>query len=190
MATRYRLARKEDSAALLDIYRPYIADTVITFETEAPTLDEYTERVAGIAAFFPYIVAEDGGDICGYAYASPFHERAGYRYSVSVSVYVRGECKGRGMGKELYRRLFAVLPLQGVRMAYALITVPNEPSVGLHAAFGFREVAILRGSGYKLGNWLDVLYMEKKVGEFDGRPGPLKPVAEVPAAEIVETFSR
>lgn len=184
MTTRYRLARPDDSAELLAIYTPYITGTTISFEIAVPTQDEYADRVARTASFYPYLIAENDAGICGYAYASPFHEREGYKYSVSVSVYLRPECKGKGMGKALYRRLFAILPLQGVRLAYALITQPNTPSVKLHAACGFSETGLFRNSGYKHGKWLDVLYMEKKIREFDDEPGPLQSIAELPSATI------
>ena len=164
-----RNAAPADAAALLAIYAPYITDTCVSFETEAPTVEEFAMRIAGIIKDYPYLVCEIGGQIVGYAYASRHRERAAYLYSADVSVYVAPEHHRRGVGRALYTRLFALLKEQGIRMTFAGVTLPNEGSVGLHRAFGFRSVGVYHNVGYKLGQWLDVLWLEKQIGDCGAR---------------------
>ena len=184
-----RLVTAEDSDELLDIYTPYVRDTVITFELETPTPAEYQKRVAAISGFYPYLAHESGGRITGYAYASRYHEREGYRYDASVSVYLRPEFQGRGIGRRLYTALFALLKAQGLRIAYAGITLPNARSERMHAAFGFETVGVYRRSGRKQDRWLDVVWMEKFLNDFPASPKPPVSVHELPAGILEKVLS-
>lgn len=159
-----------DAQAILDLYTPYITDTVITFETEIPTLEAFTQRIAGICQDYPYLVCEQDGKILGYAYASRHRERAAYRYSVDVSIYVEKNSKHRGIGRALYNRLFEELQQYPYYTAFACITLPNEASIGLHKAFGFREAGVFHRDGYKAGQWLDVAWLEKPLKEYGVPP--------------------
>lgn len=158
-----------DASNILAIYAPYITDTFITFETEVPTLEEFTKRIEDIKKEYPYIVCEMDGKVVGYAYASKHRERSAYKYSVEVSVYIAPDYQHKGIGKELYRSLFELLKGYNYYNAYAVIALPNEKSVGLHKAFGFSEVGIYHNVGYKNGRWLNVLCMEKQLKEY-GNP--------------------
>lgn len=162
-----RPAEINDAQSILDIYSPYIRQTVITFETEVPTLSEFSKRVETILQNYPYLVCETSGKIVGYAYASRHRERAAYRYSTDLSIYVDMAYRHQGIGKRLYAELFKALESYPYYTAYASITLPNESSVGLHKAFGFQKIGVYHNVGYKAGKWLDVGWFEK----------PLKPYA-------------
>lgn len=156
-----------DAADILRIYTPYITGTAITFETEVPTLEAFSARIEGIRHKYPYFVCEADGVVAGYAYASKHRERAAYQYSIDVSIYVDAGYQSKGIGKTLYRHLFNALQSYPFYTAYASITLPNEKSVGLHRSFGFHEVGVYHNVGYKMGKWLDVIWLEKPLREYD-----------------------
>jgi phosphinothricin acetyltransferase len=165
-----RLATPDDAPAVAEIYAAEVAGTSISFEYEPPGAEEMRARIAKLAAFAPWLVCVEGGLVTGYAYASPHHERAAYRWSVDVSVYVRRGGRRGGVGRALYRSLFALLRLQGFCAAHAGITLPNPASVGLHEALGFRPVAVFPRVGWKRGAWHDVGYWQLELRERQGPP--------------------
>lgn len=158
-----RPATIDDIAEILEIYSYYVTNTFATFEIEIPSIDEFTLRICSILKEYPFIVCIDDGRIIGYAYASQHRERAAYRYSVDVSVYVRHEYTGKGAGTAMYTRLFEMLCKTEYHSAYAGITLPNEMSIGLHSKFGFKQVGIYHEVGYKFGKWQDVVWMERLI---------------------------
>lgn len=172
MAHTIRLATLDDAPGLLEIYAPYCLETPISFETEAPSLEEMQGRVAKTLEGHPWLVCQEGGWIAGYAYASRHNERAAYVWSVSVSVYVRRGRQGEGIGRALYATLFDLLRLQGFKTTLAGITLPNAASERLHRAMGFEPVGIYRNIGYKCGRWHDVVWLQMPLGDYeaDARP--------------------
>jgi phosphinothricin acetyltransferase len=164
---KVRPATPTDADACAAIYRPYVEETTVSFETEAPTP---TEMAARIGSAIEWIVAVDDQDtVIGYAYASRHRERAAYRFASDVSVYVGPGHAGRGVGRALYARLLADLEQRGYRQACAGIALPNDASVGLHTALGFRSVGTYEGIGWKNGAWQDVHWMQLALGG-DGPP--------------------
>lgn len=153
-----RDATAADAAVCAEIYAPYVRDTAISFETEAPSADEMARRIAAAHA---WVVDELAGRVVGYAYAGPMKERAAYRWSCEVSVYVLAGLHRGGVGRGLYEALFARLAFLGYRTAVAGMTLPNDASVGLHRALGFEPVGVFRGVGWKLGQWHDVAWMQR-----------------------------
>jgi phosphinothricin acetyltransferase len=153
---RIRLARASDADAIAAIYRPVVENTVISFETVAPTRDEIVRRIAETTIPYPWLVCEVGASLAGYAYATSHRVRAAYRWSVDTSVYVDARHRRFGVGRGLYASLFKILTVQGFFNAYAGITLPNPASVALHEAVGFRPLGIYERTGYKLGAWHDV----------------------------------
>lgn len=156
MSARVRLAESGDAADIVSIYGPYCDSTTVSFEVVAPTVDQMRERISSITANYPWLAAEIDGKVVGYVYASRHHERAAYRWSVDVAVYIAPGQQRSGLGRVLYEALFTILRAQGFFKAFAGITLPNPASVGLHEALGFCPAGVLRGVGHKLGRWLDV----------------------------------
>lgn len=154
-----RLAAEDDAGAVRAIYAPFCAEgSHVSFEVEVPSEGEIRRRIGATLGRHPWLVAEEGGQILGYAYAGPHRERAAYRWSVDVSVYIGDGRRRSGVGRGLYRSLFEILRLQGFVHAYAGATLPNEGSVGLHRAMGFEEVGVYRRVGFKAGAWRDVIW--------------------------------
>ncbi len=171
-----RPATARDSAALLEIYRPYVENTSISFETEVPSVAEFRRRILEFSAEYPYLAAVEDGRITGYAYAHAFHERAAYRWTVETSIYVSEQARGRGVGRRLYRALLALLEAQGVKHACAIVTIPNEPSLHFHRSMGFEAGGVLPDFGYKLGAWHSVAYLCRALGDSQDPPAPVVPV--------------
>jgi L-amino acid N-acyltransferase YncA len=174
-----RLATEDDAAPVRDIYAPFCESTPVSFETESPALEEIERRIRKTLERFPWLVCEAGGQVLGFAYAGPHRERAAYRWSVDVTVYVREGQHRLGVGRALYASLARVLELQGYYNAYAGITLPNAASVGLHEAMGFRPVGVYRNVGYKLGAWHDVGWWCRPLRSFEPEPGEPKALPEV-----------
>ena len=167
MSGQIRAATPEDGAACAAIYAPYVTDTVISFETEAPDAAELSARIAKSIAWF---VLEDEGSIAGYAYAGPFHPRAAYRWACEVSVYLELGRRRTGAGRALYDVLLAHLTERGYRVAIAGMTLPNAASEGLHRALGFEPVGIYRRVGYKFGAWHDVAWAQRALADSEDPP--------------------
>jgi phosphinothricin acetyltransferase len=168
-----RTARPDDAAAIAAIYAPIVSDTAISFELEAPDVNEMRRRITATLPLRPWLVGVDAqGAVCGYVYASPFRERAAYQWAVEVTAYVRSDCRGQGVGRQLYTRLFSVLAELGYVQAVAGITLPNDASVGLHEALGFEPATRYRHVGYKHGAWRDVGYWQKALQPLPASPTP------------------
>jgi len=160
-----RLATGEDAAAIVEIYRSSIEESVISFETAVPSLETMCQRIESCLKQYPWIVEEDPEGLLGYAYASSYHLRAAYRWSVTVSVYVHRRAQRQGVASRLYRVLFEILEQQRIRKVLAGITMPNLASQQLHESFGFELASVLPQVGYKLGRWLDVSWWQRPLGE-------------------------
>jgi phosphinothricin acetyltransferase len=181
MSAKIRLATEQDAAQILAIYGPFCY-TPVSFEIEAPSLEEMRQRIAALAGKLPWLVCEDDGRILGYVYASQHRARPAYQWSVDVSAYIADGCRRRGIGRALYSALFRILGLQGYVNAYAGVTLPNPGSVGLHEAMGFTPIGIYRGVGYKYGTWHDVGWWEKCL-----RPRRAEPAPPVPLTAVIDS---
>jgi L-amino acid N-acyltransferase YncA len=151
-----RAANPLDAAAIAAIYAPHVLDGTATFELVPPDTHQMMARMAAGGGLYPWLVAEDGGSVLGYAYAAPFHSREAYRWAVETSVYVAPRAQGRGVGRALYGALLDGLTAQGFTLAVGRLALPNPASVALHEAMGFRAAGVLPGAGYKFGQWIDV----------------------------------
>jgi phosphinothricin acetyltransferase len=161
-----------DAAACAAIYAPHVEGSPVSFEEEVPDAAELAARIERYGRSHAWLVAERGGEVVGYAYATAFNERPAYRWSASVSVYVGEDGRGEGVGRALYEALFTRLRERGFRMACAGITLPNEPSVGLHEALGFERTGINREIGYKEGAWRDVGWFQLELAPASDGPPP------------------
>lgn len=154
-----RDAAPADAAAIAEIYNHYVLHTTVTFEEEAVPVPEIAERIQEVyASRLPWIVAESEGTVVGYAYASKWKGRCAYRYSTEITVYLAPDQGGRGIGSELYGRLFPMLKDRKLHAAMGGISLPNPASVALHEKFGMEKVAHFKEVGYKFDRWIDVGY--------------------------------
>jgi len=157
-----RAAASSDSSALAAIYNHYVAETVITFEEKPIHPDEMARRIEDVrSASLPWLVAEENGQVVGYAHASPWKTRSAYRFSVEITVYVAPGNVGHGIGSMLYSDLFSNLQTLGIHAVIGGIALPNEPSVALHEKFGLKKVAHFQQVGFKFNRWVDVGYWER-----------------------------
>jgi L-amino acid N-acyltransferase YncA len=169
-----RDAVPRDAAACAEIYAPYVRDTAISFETEAPTAEEMAARIAEAQRRHAWLVLEDGGTVAGYAYGGPFRARAAYQWSAAVSVYLEAGRRRTGAGRALYAALFDRLAARGFRTVLAGVALPNEASTGLHRAMGFELVGTYRRVGWKHGRWHDVTRYQRDLTSDGGPPEPLR----------------
>jgi L-amino acid N-acyltransferase YncA len=166
----------DDGVACAAIYAPYVTDTAITFEAEPPSAAQMAERIATARTSHAWLVLEHGAHVVGYAYGGVFKARAAYRWSCEVSVYLELGRRRTGGGRMLYTALLRSLSERGYRIAVAGMTLPNDASVGLHAALGFEPVGTYRRIGYKHGCWHDVAWMQRALsGEASFGENPAEP---------------
>ncbi len=165
-----RSASEGDAAACAAIYAPYVTDTAISFETDPPSPAEMAERIAAASRSHAWLVLEDGNRVVGYAYGTPFHSRAAYRWACEVSVYLELGRRRTGGGRALYDALLRRLTERGLRIAVAGMTLPNDASVGLHRAMGFEPVGTYRRIGFKHGSWHDVAWTQRILASGDDPP--------------------
>ncbi|MBO4906488.1 MAG: N-acetyltransferase [Bacteroidaceae bacterium] len=167
-----RPATPKDAEALQAIYSYYVNCTAVSFEYDAPTVEEFKRRVKDISLSYPYLVAEDSvaGRIIGYAYASPLSERKAYLLAACSSIYLDRTQRHKGLGTLLEEALEEKLRVRGIRNLYACIATAAQPdeyltfdSQNFHRRMGFVEVGHFHECGLKFGKWYDVLWMEKKL---------------------------
>jgi phosphinothricin acetyltransferase len=169
-----RSATAADAAACASIYAPFVAETAISFETEPPDAAAMAERIATAQRTHAWLVLEEDGELCAYAYGGFFRTRRAYRFTAEVAIYVRRGSERTGAGRRLYGALFERLAERGYRRAVAGMTLPNEASEGLHRALGFEPVGVFRRVGYKLGAWHDVGWFQRPLLDGGGPPAELQ----------------
>jgi len=167
-----RPSRDPDLPAITAIYAHHVLTGTGTFETVPPTLAEMAARRADVLAKgLPFLVAEERGQVLGYAYCQWFKPRPAYRFSAEDSIYLHPDASGKGVGKELLAVLCAQAEAAGIRKLIAVIgDSANAASVGVHRSLGFESVGVLKSCGWKFGKWLDVVLMDKSLGESDLTP--------------------
>lgn len=176
-----RAARPDDAASIAGIYAPHVLTGVVSFETEAPDTRTMRRRMEGDDGFYPWLVATNGDEhgVLAYAYATRFRERAAYRWVVETAIYVAGSVQGQGVGRLLYAALIDTLRAQGFTQAIGAIALPNDHSIALHEAVGFRRAGFFREVGYKHGRWIDVGYWQCALNDAIGNPSEPRSFAEV-----------
>lgn len=166
-----RDAQERDLDAIRDIYAHHVRYGLATFEEVPPTLDDIGKRRAAvIAGGFPYLTAETEGHVVGYAYASAYRTRSGYRYTIEDSVYVAEGRRGQRVGSALLRELIVRCESGPWRQMLAVIGHSgNTASIALHRRFGFQRVGTFTSVGFKLGRWVDTVLMQRPLGIGDAR---------------------
>ena len=175
-----RSAAPKDAQALLSIYAPYVRDTAVTFEYAVPTEAEFARRIGETLKRYPYLVLDEAGEALGYAYANTFKARAAYDWAVETTIYLRRDAHGRGYGRLLYTALEEELKRRRFLNAYACITWAEaedeyltHASPRFHERMGYRLCGTFHQCGYKFGNWYDMIWMEKHLGEHVKNPEPV-----------------
>jgi phosphinothricin acetyltransferase len=164
-----RDATPADVPAITAIYAHHVLHGTGTFEEEAPDEAEIAARLAKVqGSGWAWLVAEQDGQVTGYAYYTQFRDRSAYRFSAEDSIYVRDDIRGQGVGKALVAALLARAEAAGFRQMFAVVgDSDNVGSIGLHLSLGFRQTGVLRAAGLKFGRWLDVVYMQRSLGAGD-----------------------
>ena len=171
MPVELREVRDADIPAITAIYAEQIAGCN-TYEYVAPPAEQMRGRVRTIVdAGYPYLVAERDGAVVGYAYASSYRARAGYRWTVENSIYLAAAAQGCGIGSQLLGALIAACEQRGYRQMIAVIgDATNQASLRLHERFEFRTVGVFTGLGRKHGRWLDAVQMQRPLGSGHTAP--------------------
>jgi L-amino acid N-acyltransferase YncA len=165
MSLIIRAAAASDMDAIANIYAHHVKHGTATFEIEAPDSSEIGRRWAEVTAKgLPWLVADDGDEVVGYAYAGPYRPRLAYRHTVEDSVYVRADRVGAGVGKLLMPALIHATQACGMRQMIAVIgDSGNQASIHLHRRFGFEDAGVLKDVGFKFGRWLDTVFMQRSL---------------------------
>lgn len=162
-----------DATTCAAIYAPYVLGTAASFETDPPEPAELARRIEAALETHAWLVAEHGGVLVGYAYATAYKPRPAYRWTCEVSVYVDVDRQRAGVGRALYDALLERLAARGFRTAVATMTLPNPASAGLHESLGFSVSGVLTQVGWKSGRWHDVALLQRALGP--GRSGDAEP---------------
>ena len=164
---RLRPADPGDIEAIQAIYAHHVLHGLGTFEEVPPSPDEIAERCAAVLdRGLPWLAAEEDGQVLGYAYAGPFRARAAYRFTVEDSVYVAEAARGRGVGRALLTAIIAECEALGLRQMVGVIgDSGNAASIALHRACGFELKAIVPAVGWKFERWVDVVWMQRPLGQ-------------------------
>jgi len=167
-----RPATSADIPAITRIYAHAVRHGTASFEFEPPDENEMTRRMRALLdGGYPYLVAEDGGAVLGYAYAGPYRTRPAYRYTVENSIYVAPEAQRRGIGRLLLDRLIVECEARNYRLMIAVIgDSAQTPSIELHQAAGFKMVGAFEAVGYKFERWLDSVLMQRPLGKGSSAP--------------------
>ncbi len=171
-----RPASAEDAAACVAIYRPYVEQTAISWETEVPAASEMAARIAAARESHEWLVLDVDDQVVGFAYGQAFYRLPAYRWSAQTGIYVDTGHHRAGAGRMLYTRLLRRLSERGYRQVLAGITQPNHASNAFHRSFGFEDAGLYRRVAWKRGQWHDVAWMQLNLlGTADavGPPGPI-----------------
>ena len=170
-----------DAEVVAAIYRPAVEASIASFEEKPPDAGEMAARMRAVLERTPWLVAEESGNVIGYAYAARHRERPGYRWSVDISVYVADGQQGRGVGRQLYEELLALLRRQRFVNVYAGVALPNPASVALHEGIGMRRIGVYERVGFKFGAWHDVAWYGMRLAEPGVPPAEPIPLPDLPA---------
>jgi L-amino acid N-acyltransferase YncA len=162
-----RDATAADMAVVQSIYAAHVSHGTGTFEEVPPNVEEMTDRWRSILdRELPYLVAGFDGQVQGFAYVAPFRPRSAYRHTIEDSIYVKPETVGRGLGRFLLGHLIERCTERGYRQMVAVIgDSENTASIRLHGSLGFKRAGVLTSSGFKFGRWLDVVFMQRALGD-------------------------
>ena len=179
-----RDATPNDVPAIQTIYAHHVSHGLGSFELEPPSVEDMTGRLEAVTGVgLPFLVAIEGDEILGYAYASRYRPRAAYRFTAEDSVYVAPAAQRRGVGRALLAELAGRCAASGIRQLVAVIGGSgNVESIRLHEALGFQHIGIATAVGWKHGRWGDTVFMQRSLGDGTGAPPRLS--GPGPAADV------
>lgn len=165
-----RVARPEDAKRLVEIYSYYVKETAVSFEHTVPSEEEFRNRIVNTLKEYPYLVAEEDGEITGYVYASQFHSRIAYKHCAELSIYLDHNKRRNGAGRALYNEIERILLKQNIVSLHACIAVPDDDltyvtsdSEIFHSKMGFKKVGTHSRCGYKFNRWFSIIWMDKDI---------------------------
>jgi phosphinothricin acetyltransferase len=161
-----REAAASDLNQIVEIYNYYIRNSVVTFDLEPMSLDEWQHKFEWVLSLqLPFIVAQSaGGEILGFAYVAPWRQKAAYRRTVEDSIYLRPAAIGKRVGTKLLGEIIDRSKASGVKEIVAVISDKGaESSIALHESFGFKHQGHLAKVGFKFGRWLGTVLMQKSL---------------------------
>ncbi len=171
-----RQASIDDAAAIAAIYAEHVRTGTASFDTVPRSVGDTESKIEDITGKgWPFVVAERGSEILGYAYAHQFRDRAAYSFACENSIYIRADCVGQGVGTVLLGALVEAATACGFRQMMAVIGGGEPASVALHSKMGFGHAGTMRSVGRKFGRWLDTVYMQLELGEGDRVPPAIEP---------------
>ncbi|RYY24994.1 MAG: N-acetyltransferase family protein [Sphingomonadales bacterium] len=177
-----RAATPDDASAIAAIYAPHVLTGTVSFEIDPPDARAMRSRMAASEGLYPWIVATNGdetGGVIGYAYATKFRDRPAYKYVCETSIYLTDASSGSGVGRLLYKALVDTARAQGFVHAFGAIALPNDRSIRLHEAVGFRRAGVYREVGFKHGQWIDVGFWQCQLNEPSTPPVEPKKFSDV-----------
>ena len=181
-----RSATAQDAAAIAQIYGYYVENTAVTFEYDPPTEEEIRRRISAYSVRYPYLCIFENETMLGFAFAHAFRERPAYDYAAETSIYIRPECRHRGVGTAVYQALENALKQMGVKTLYACIAIPDgedehlsDASPLFHSKRGYRICGKFENCGRKFGRWYTMVWMEKVIDTFTDDPKPLIPYPDL-----------
>lgn len=192
MSIIIRNATKEDVATMLNIYKPYIEKTVVTFEYTVPSLKDFEERFFNITKQDAWIVCEIDKQIAGYAYSAPLFERAAFNWDTEFSIYLNENYHSKHIGTALYHCLLDIAKLQGYYNIYSLIESSNTPSIEMHKKFGFKEISVMNNIGFKHNAWRSLTWLLMQIHEYDNpksRPIPITNFSDNTLNQIYNNYA-
>lgn len=171
-----RQASIDDAVAIAAIYAEHVRTGTASFDTVPRSVSDTEHKIEEVTSRgWPFIVAEHGGEVFGYAYANQFRDRAAYSFACENSIYIRADCVGQGVGAALLRALVDAATAYGFRQMIAVVGGGEPASVALHTKLGFKPAGRMRSVGRKFGRWLDTVYMQLELGEGDRVPPDKEP---------------
>lgn len=183
-----RFVRDEDASEITEIYRPYVDNSIVSWEYEAPEAPEILSRIVKVKKYYPWLICEFDGCVAGYAYAAEHRDRIGYQWSVEVSIYVHEDHRRKSVAKCLYNALFKILKLQGYHVMLAIISVPNIPSVSFHRSLGFVKTAAFNEIGFKYDTWQSSEWFIKRLHDKDNKASEIVNYTAIEQLKIDSCF--